>query len=64
MSNQINKVPLGSLLKDADLISDEQLQEALDVQSQYDQMKLGEILILQEGIRAKTIDFFKIILFL
>ena len=58
MSNQKNKVPLGSLLKDADLISDEQLQEALDVQSQYDQMKLGEILILQEGIRAKTIDFF------
>ncbi|MEM8721908.1 MAG: hypothetical protein AAGE84_21860, partial [Cyanobacteria bacterium P01_G01_bin.39] len=58
MSSSKNKIPLGLLLQNADLISDEQLQNALDIQSQFDQMKLGEILVLQEGLRAKTIDFF------
>lgn len=58
MPKQKNKIPLGLLLKNASLISHEQLQKALEVQGQYTQMKLGEILILQEGIRAKTIDFF------
>lgn len=58
MFNQKNKVLLGILLQNADLISDQQLETALETQSQYTQMKLGEILVLQEGIRAKTIDFF------
>ncbi len=58
MSQSKNKIPLGLLLKNAGLISNEQLQKALEVQSQYTQMKLGEILILQEGIRVKTINFF------
>ena len=58
MSQSKNKIPLGLLLKNAGLISNEQLQKALEIQSQYTQMKLGEILILQEGIRAKTINFF------
>ena len=58
MSSSKNKIPLGLLLQNADLISDEQLQNALKIQSQFDQMKLGEILVLQEGLRAKTIDFF------
>ncbi|MEL6502212.1 MAG: hypothetical protein AAFQ23_12585 [Cyanobacteria bacterium J06623_1] len=47
-----------SLLQNAGLISDEQLQQALEIQAQYTQMKLGEILVLQQGLRAKTIDFF------
>lgn len=51
-------VPLGLALQNAGLISEEQLQKALEIQSKYTQMKLGEILVLQEGIRAKTIDFF------
>jgi hypothetical protein len=58
MSEQNNKLPLGSLLQNAGLISPEQLQSALELQSQYTQMKLGEIFVLQEGIRVKTIDFF------
>ncbi|MGB5713558.1 MAG: hypothetical protein WBM44_21940, partial [Waterburya sp.] len=58
MSNQKNKLPLGLLLQNADLISDEQLQNALDIQSKYPQMKLGEILVLQEEVKAKTINFF------
>ncbi|MEL7405390.1 MAG: hypothetical protein AAFN00_00285, partial [Cyanobacteria bacterium J06558_2] len=58
MSNLKNQVPLGILLTNADLISYKQLQDALKIQSQYREMKLGEILILQAGLRAKTIDFF------
>lgn len=58
MSNQKNKLPLGLLLQNAGLISNEQLQNALKIQSQYTQMKLGEILVLQEQIKAKTINFF------
>ena len=53
-----NKLPIGSLLQKAGLITSEQLQKALELQLQYSQMKLGEILILQQGIRVKTIDFF------
>ena len=51
-------IPLGLALQSAGLISQEQLEKALELQSRYTQMKLGEILVLQEGIRAKTIDFF------
>ncbi|MEL6911486.1 MAG: hypothetical protein AAFO85_14940 [Cyanobacteria bacterium J06598_4] len=58
MSKQHNKIPIGSLLQNAGLISAEQLQQALEIQAQYTQMKLGEILVLQQGLRAKTIDFF------
>jgi hypothetical protein len=57
MSEQ-NKLPIGLLLQQAGLISTEQLESALELQAQYTQMKLGEILVLQQGIRVKTIDFF------
>lgn len=57
MSEQ-NKLPIGLLLQQAGLISAEQLKSALELQTQYTQMKLGEILVLQQGIRVKTIDFF------
>lgn len=59
MPYQNEKLPIGSLLKKAGLISDEQLQTALNTQKQYAEMKLGEILALQEGIKAKTIDFIR-----
>lgn len=55
---QQNKLPMGLLLQQAGLISREQLQEALELQAKYTQMKLGEILKLQQGIKIKTIDFF------
>lgn len=53
-----NKLPTGLLLQNAGLISTQQLQDALELQAQYTEMKLGEILALQQGIKAKTIDFF------
>ena len=58
MPYQNNRLPLGSLLQNAGLISNEQLKTALQTQKQYAKMRLGEILVLQEGIKAKTIDFF------
>ncbi|MEL6496134.1 MAG: hypothetical protein AAFQ41_13585 [Cyanobacteria bacterium J06623_7] len=58
MSESHNKLPIGMLLQHAGLISNEQLHKALELQAQYTQMKLGEILVLQEGLRVKTIDFF------
>ena len=58
MSERNKRPPLGLLLKNAGLITNEQLQNALEIQSKYSRMKLGEILVLQEGIQAKTIDFF------
>lgn len=53
-----NKLPIGLLLQNAGLISPKQLQNALELQSQYTQLKLGEILAVQQGIKVKTIDFF------
>jgi hypothetical protein len=53
-----NKLPTGLLLQNAGLISTQQLQDALELQAQYTEMKLGEILALQQGIKARTIDFF------
>ena len=58
MSEPNHNLPIGSLLQQAGLISAEQLQTALKLQQQYTQMKLGEIIVLQQGLRAKTIDFF------
>ena len=58
MSERNQRPPLGLLLKNAGLINNDQLQNALKFQSKYTQMKLGEILVLQEGIEAETIDFF------
>lgn len=38
-----NKLPTGLLLQNAGLISTQQLQDALELQAQYTEMKLGEI---------------------
>ena len=58
MSAKNNTLPIGKLLQNAGLISDEQLTIALGVQSQHAKMKLGEILALQEAVEVQTIDFF------
>ena len=58
MFEQNNKLPIGLLLQEAGLISAEQLENALQTQKQYSQMKLGEILVLQQGLKEKTINFF------
>ena len=58
MPDNHSKLPVGLLLQQAGLISQEKLQTALDLQEKYPQMKLGELLVLQAGIKVKTIDFF------
>lgn len=58
MLDQDQKKPLGMVLQSAGLISSQQLAKALKIQAEYTQMKLGEILILQEAIQPQTIDFF------
>ena len=58
MLSETDKQPLGILLQSAGLITQQQLQTALNIQAEYSQMKLGEILILQEIIKPQTVDFF------
>ena len=58
MSQSHNSIPIGKLLYNAGLISSEQLEQALQFQSQFTTMKLGEILVLQEIVLPQTIDFF------
>jgi len=58
MSNKNNTLPIGKLLQSADLISSKQLEMALEIQSQYTKMRLGEILALQEAVEVQTVDFF------
>ena len=58
MSYQNKETSLGLLLQNAGLICQNKLQNALEAQKQYSNMNLGEILVLQAGIRPKTIDFF------
>ena len=58
MTYQNKEISLGLLLQDAGLISENKLHGALETQKQYSDMNLGEILVLQAGIRAKTINFF------
>ena len=58
MTYQNKEISLGLLLQNAGLISENKLNDALETQKQYSDMNLGEILVLQAGIRAKTINFF------
>ena len=58
MTYQNKEISLGLLLQDAGLISEKKLNGALETQKQYSDMNLEEILVLQAGIRAKTINFF------
>ncbi|GAB4548287.1 MAG: hypothetical protein Tsb0014_43040 [Pleurocapsa sp.] len=58
MDRQDENLPIGTLLKQAGLISEEQIQSALMTQSKYSSMKLGEILALQGHIKQNTVEFF------
>lgn len=58
MSQSNKKLPLGIFLQNVGLISSQQLENALEIQSKYTQMKIGEILVLQEEIKPQTLDFF------
>ncbi|WP_242045427.1 MULTISPECIES: tetratricopeptide repeat protein [unclassified Calothrix] len=50
--------PLGKVLQQADLISSEQVEMALQEQSQITGLRLGEILALHGWLKQETADFF------
>ncbi|MBD2436615.1 tetratricopeptide repeat protein [Nostoc sp. FACHB-110] len=50
--------PLGKLLQQADLVSSEQVEIALQEQTQVAGMRLGEILALHGWLKQETADFF------
>ncbi len=52
------KKPIGQVLKQAGLISSDQLELALTYQSLNQQMSIGEILALQGWIKRETVEFF------
>lgn len=57
-TNDQQSPSIGTLLRDAGIISSQDLQHALEFKSQYAQVKLEEILVLQEKAKAQTINFF------
>ncbi len=57
MENVVIK-PLGKVLEEAGLISDSQINSALEIQSKYGQFKFGTILVTLGILKHKTIDFF------
>ena len=52
------KLPIGRLLQKLGLVSEKQLQTALETQSKYSKLRIGEILTLQKVVSKKTVDFF------
>ncbi|MGK7886357.1 MAG: hypothetical protein AB4057_17260, partial [Crocosphaera sp.] len=49
---------LGEILRDADLITEAQLQTVLRDQQEYKDQKIGEILALRGWLKQETVDFF------
>lgn len=50
--------PIGQILKEAGLLSDAQIQIALQDQARQRDLLFGEILVLRGWIKAQTLDFF------
>jgi hypothetical protein len=50
--------PIGEMLEEAGLINKAQLEVALNEQNIYQDLKLGEILVLHGWLREETADFF------
>jgi len=50
--------PLGAILQKADLLSAAQIELALRDQSIYQDLRIGEILVLRGWIKTQTVDFF------
>ena len=57
MENLVIK-PLGKVLEQAGLISDFQIQTVLEIQSKYNQVKFGTILVTLGVLKQQTVDFF------
>ena len=50
--------PLGEILQEADLISSSRIELALQAQTQYPHLRLGEILAMCNWLKPQTADFF------
>ena len=50
--------PLGMILQEADLVSWGRIELALQTQTQYPNLRLGEILAMCDWIKPETADFF------
>lgn len=57
MNNVVIK-PLGKALEQAGLIDNFQIRTALEIQSQDNQIKFGQILVSQRLVKPETVDFF------
>ncbi len=57
MENVVIK-PLGKCLEQAGLISDLQISTALEIQSKYNRVKFGTILVTRGILKQQTVDFF------
>jgi hypothetical protein len=53
-----SRQPLGSILQQADLVSANQIDIALEHQAEYPDLRIGEILALRGWIKLETADFF------
>jgi hypothetical protein len=58
MSKYYSKKRLGELLEDAGLVSPAQIEIALQDQTIYEDMRIGEILALRGWLKQETADFF------
>lgn len=58
MSKNTSKKRLGEILEEAGLVSPAQIEIALQDQSFYEEMRIGEILALRGWIKQETADFF------
>ncbi|NJM86696.1 MAG: hypothetical protein HC847_05305 [Hydrococcus sp. RU_2_2] len=53
-----SRQPLGKILQQADLVTANQIDVALEHQSEYPDLRIGEILALRGWIKLETADFF------
>lgn len=53
-----SRQPLGTILQQADLVTANQIDVALEHQSEYPDLRIGEILALRGWIKLETADFF------
>jgi hypothetical protein len=58
MTKNIDVKPIGKILKEACLVSKSQLEVALYDLNYYQNLRLGEILVLRGWIKQDTVDFF------
>ena len=53
-----HRAKIGAILREADLVSENQVELALQVKEHYSHLLLGEILAMQGWLKSETADFF------